>query len=74
MASKIPTKSYDAHHMTSDQVDFEVSRLKKQVELDSKKLKYKEMSDRELRKNQQMSYSFRFMETSGDKDLARHAM
>lgn len=48
--------------------------MKKQVELDSRRMNYKDMSDNELTKNQMMSYSFKFMETAADKEMARKAM
>lgn len=48
--------------------------MKHLEELDARRLDYKEMSDKELAKNQGLNYSFKFMETTTDKDYARKAM
>jgi len=51
-----------------------VQNIKRMVGLDSKKLDYREMTDVELQKNQSMNYSFKFMETAADKEMARKRM
>ena len=53
----------DARSINSDQIGFELANVRRIVELDAKKLEFKDMSDKELSKNQSKNYSFKFMET-----------
>ena len=66
--------SGDARNINSEQIDFELANVKRIVGLDSKKLDYKDMTDKELNKNQSMNYSFKFMETQADKDFMKKVM
>ena len=60
--------------LTADTVYYELDQIKKMTVLDAKRLDYKEMSDKELKKNQDKTYSFKFMETPSDKEAARKAL
>ena len=41
----------DARSINSDQIGFELANVRRIVELDAKKLEFKDMSDKELSKN-----------------------
>ena len=49
MTDGLYTKVYDPRYLRKDQVDFEVRRVNKLAEFDSRKLDYSEMTDSELK-------------------------
>ena len=67
-------RTLDSKNLNAEQIDFELANVKRIVGLDSKKLDYKEMSDKQLNKNQSMNYSFKFMETQADKEFMKKVM
>ena len=44
-----------------DQIEFEIQNVKRIDELDTKRLDFRAMTDKEMNYNQSLNYSFKFM-------------